>query len=339
MFFKKSAFIHTIIWVLLVGLMLILQSRTFGWSSLIIVLPYGVMNILIFYLAYFWLAPLMVIQQKIWRSLLFLCLVILVTSFLKYAFALQFEDTLLKYGEEKQHTFTFWQYYISAIIMGLFFALLGSVLYIIISNIRQQQLRKSLETEKLNAELSFLKFQINPHFLFNSLNNIYALAYKQSPKTPEAILKLSDMMRYMLYESNDEKVLLAKEIQYLNNFIDLQRLRSKDEVHIDWQVHLGEVESEKCKVMPLLLISFLENAFKHGVSDDPAKPIRVLIQVEGNRLHFRVENEKKISHKDETHGVGLDNLKRRLQLGYPEKHTIQVTDAETYYIGELFLYL
>jgi two-component system LytT family sensor kinase len=339
MFLKKSAFIHSAIWIGLIILLLVFQFRTFGWFSLITVLPYGALNISIFYLAYFWLSPMMFTYQRVGRSLLFLIGIVLITSLVKYAVAHSFEDLLLKYGDEKQHRLTFLQYYISACIIGLFFAFLGCVFYIIVNNIRQQQLRKNLETEKLNAELAFLKFQINPHFLFNSLNNIYALAYKKSPKTPEAILKLAEMMRYMLYESNDERVFLSNEIQYLTNYIELQRLRSKEEIYVDWEVQIGEKESMEYKVMPLLLISFLENAFKHGVSDNPLKPIRVMISIEDHRLHFRVENQKKVAFKDETHGVGLDNLKRRLQLGYPEKHTFQVIDTENYYIGELFLYL
>src|SRR5690606_3460241 len=116
---------------------------------------------------------------------------------------------------------------------GLFFMLLSTAVYVIPSNLKTSEDRKNLETEKLNAELAFLRSQINPHFLFNSLNNIYALAYKESDKTPEAILKLSDIMRYMLYESNEDSVLLEEEIDYLKSYIELQKLRFKEKVHVD----------------------------------------------------------------------------------------------------------
>src|SRR5690606_11827409 len=143
-------------------------------------------------------------------------------------------------------------------------------------------------------------------------------------------------MRYMLYESNEETVLLAKEINYLHNYIDLQKLRFKEKMHVDFQVDTDETDH---RIMPLLLISFLENAFKHGVSTDASKPIRIAIKVQNGRLHFRAENAKNQLNKDQTRGVGLSNLKRRLQLGYPDRHTLNIVESENYYSSELFLYL
>ena len=339
MFLKKSALIHALVWVILMVLMVLLQSRNFGWSALIVVVPFGFVNIGVFYAQYRWIAPLIMAGNQYANAFLKLLLILITSILIKYGIALQFEDLILKFGVDKQERFTIWQYFFSAGIISFFFALISTMLYILLTSFRQQQVRKNLETEKLNAELAFLKFQINPHFLFNSLNNIYALAYKKSPKTPEAILKLSEMMRYMLYESNDERVFLANEIQYLMNYIELQRLRYKEEITIVWGLDLEEDDKYAYKVMPLLLISFLENAFKHGVSNNPEKPIRVKLSIDQNRLHYRVENTKNLAYKDLTRGVGLDNLKRRLELGYPDQHTLQITESETDYTGELFIYL
>src|SRR5690606_32500898 len=126
------------------------------------------------------------------------------------------------------------------LITGLFFMLLSAAVYSISANFKNREHRKNLENEKLNAELAFLKSQINPHFLFNSLNNIYSLAYQKSDKTPEAILKLSEIMRYMLYESNEETVLLTEEINYLQHYIELQKLRFKENVYVELNVDVDD---------------------------------------------------------------------------------------------------
>src|SRR5690606_19778919 len=123
------------------------------------------------------------------------------------------------------------------------------------------------------------------------------------------------IMRYMLYESNEDAVLLTDEINYLHNYIELQKLRFKEKIFVDLQVDIDQADH---RIMPLLLISFLENAFKHGVSTDEHKPIRIVIKVASGRLHFKAENAKSHLNKDQTKGVGLNNLKRRLQLGYPD---------------------
>lgn len=298
----------------------------------------GALNIIIFYVHYFFINPLLIGTGHYWRAALYMAVVLAVSIVIKYGIALYYEDVILQYrdADNKELVLTPVQYTVAALITGLFFMLLSTAVYVISSNFKNRQDRKSLENEKLNAELAFLKSQINPHFLFNSLNNIYSLAYQKSEKTPEAILKLSDIMRYMLYESNEEVVLLEEEINYLKNYIELQKLRFKEKVYVDLHV---EIDEKDHRIMPLLLISFLENAFKHGVSTDASKPIRIDIRVQNGRLHFNAENAKSQLNKDQTKGVGLTNLKRRLQLGYPDKHTINIVESENYYSSELFIYL
>src|SRR6267154_2327917 len=150
--------------------------------------------------------------------------------------------------------------------------------------------KKELENENLTAELNFLKEQINPHFLFNTLNNLYYLAFTQSPNTTEVIAKLSQMMRYMIYDSNYQQVLLTKEIEYMKNYISLERLRLNDEVPIDFVVE-GEVENKL--ITPLIFITFLENAFKHGVSaNNPESWVKINIRVVDNECTYTVENTK-----------------------------------------------
>lgn len=200
--------------------------------------------------------------------------------------------------------------------------------------------KKEIENEKLTAELRFLKAQINPHFLFNTLNNLYYLATVNSPKTPEVIDKLSQMMRYMLYDSNHVKVPVTKEIEYMKNYIDLEKLRLDNKVPIDFKIS-GNVENKQ--IVPLIFITFLENAFKHGVSNTSKKAfVNISINISGNNCEYIVENNK-LTPKTEDDlaksGIGLLNVKRRLELSYPEKYELNVIETDTRYLVNLSLTL
>jgi two-component system, LytTR family, sensor kinase len=195
--------------------------------------------------------------------------------------------------------------------------------------------KKEMENEKLHSELAFLKSQVNPHFLFNILNNICSLARKKSDDTENAIIQLSRIMRYMLYDSKNEKVSLEKEVEYLQNYIDLQRLRISDSVIISFTI---EGNTEGKMVEPMLLIPFVENAFKHGVSYLEASNIDIRLKTDNGNLHFRVENNR-IKKNDNPvqleSGIGLKNVLRRLDLLYPGTHLINIEDNATKYIVNL----
>ncbi|SOE22613.1 Histidine kinase [Spirosomataceae bacterium TFI 002] len=181
--------------------------------------------------------------------------------------------------------------------------------------------RKEIENEKLISELRFLKEQINPHFLFNTLNNLYYLAHTQSPNTKEVISKLSQMMRYMIYEANSEKVAVSKEIEYIRNYIDLEKLRLEDNVPIVLTV---EGNYEQLKITPLIFITYLENAFKHGVSQTNNDAwVNVSIKFEGNKCIYHVSNSVVDGEMETVNtGIGLSNTKRRLNLSYNGKHKL-----------------
>lgn len=197
--------------------------------------------------------------------------------------------------------------------------------------------KKEAEKEKLMSELSFLKSQVNPHFLFNVLNNIYSLSIRKSDNLPPIILKLSEMMRYMLYESEGTTVRLEDEVKYMENYIALQKLRMYDDVDIQYKVE-GLISDKR--IAPMLLIPFIENAFKHGIQQSGRSFIHVLIEVKGQGLYFKSENpyiESKA--KDKTSGIGIQNVKRRLELLYPKSHTLSINKDEGNYIVELELRL
>lgn len=199
--------------------------------------------------------------------------------------------------------------------------------------------KKEIENEKLTAELRFLKAQINPHFLFNTLNNLYYLAFTQSPNTTVVIDKLSQMMRYMIYESNHPKVSLNKEIEYMENYISLEQLRLDNQVPISLDVQ-GVTDS--VKIEPFLFITFLENAFKHGVSNNAENSwVKVNITLEPGRCIYTVENSRlpqKEQHEGKS-GIGLQNLRRRLELSYPDRHDLQVEETPEKYRVQLSLQL
>lgn len=197
--------------------------------------------------------------------------------------------------------------------------------------------KKESEKEKLTSELSFLKSQVNPHFLFNVLNNIYSLAIRKSDNLPPIILKLSEMMRYMLYESEGNTVRLEDEIKYMENYIALQKLRMYDDVDIRFDIK-GLVADKR--IAPMLLIPFIENAFKHGLQQNAQSYIHVLLEVKGQGLYFKTANPFLPSQaKDKTSGIGIQNVKRRLALLYPKNHTLTISEADNNYIVELELRL
>ncbi|MBC7922076.1 MAG: histidine kinase [Ferruginibacter sp.] len=200
--------------------------------------------------------------------------------------------------------------------------------------------KKAVENEKLTAELNFLKAQINPHFLFNTLNNLYYLAYTQSSNTTEVIAKLSGMMRYMIYDSNHPQVLLSKEIEYMQNYISLERLRLNNQIPIRFEV-CGN--PQEVRVVPLIFITFLENAFKHGVSNNqPGAWVTILIRLVGKECLYTVENSKISSANpvaEGKSGIGLQNVQRRLELSYPGQYQLLVEDCPDRYAVHLNLTL
>ena len=193
----------------------------------------------------------------------------------------------------------------------------------IVLQTRTDKEKREMEKEKTQAELSFLRSQVNPHFLFNAINDVYALTYQKSDEAPAALLKLSDILRYMLDEDNINKVLLEKELRYLKDYIDLQAMGNKNNIFVTL-VLAGEVNSQQ--IIPLLLIPFVENIYKHGVIDDHAKKAQVNITIDVNNFTLTATNHIKYQQKDGTGGIGLKNTQRRLQLQYPGKHSFVVKE-------------
>lgn len=199
-----------------------------------------------------------------------------------------------------------------------------------------QAKRQEIENEKLTTELRFLKEQINPHFLFNTLNNLYYLAHSQSPKTPDVIAKLSQMMRYMIYDSNQEKVPVEKELAYIRNYIELEKVRLEDDFVVNFDI-VGGYQS--LRIAPFILITFLENAFKHGVTSGNDGRIDIQLRFVGNRCFYEVINKIAKPNTPNESGIGLLNVQRRLKLIYPQKHFLSVKEENDTFTASLNLEL
>ncbi len=187
---------------------------------------------------------------------------------------------------------------------------------------------KNLKEEKANAELAMLKSQVNPHFFFNTLNNLYSLTVKHSDKAPEVILKLSEMMRYTIYEGQKDFVPLQEEVAYLENYIALHKIRHHKTVDITFEHEIAG----QMMVAPLLFIILLENAFKHGVEKLTENAwVKIALQADDREIRFRIENNFDKTDQPEAPGIGLENLQRRLSLIYPEQHKLEVAKGDGVY--------
>ena len=207
-------------------------------------------------------------------------------------------------------------YYFNYMIYGLLYAFIKR-------NVVNERRRRETEQARTAAELAFLRSQLNPHFLFNTINDIYALVYQKSDFAPEALLKLSELLRYVLHDARQDRVLLVKELDYLQSLMELQRIGSKGSLCINYQVE-GSTNGQF--IAPMLLVSFVENAFKHGLVSDPQYPVRLHLHLTPNTLALDLHNRKNHQQKDHTGGIGLANVRRRLELLYPDRHQLDIID-------------
>jgi two-component system LytT family sensor kinase len=333
---KKSwqIFWHVFFWLSIISVFLLLaqgEMRLGPEGIFVTFFLYPAINIGLFYLNYLVYIPRFLDKKKYTAYAIIIVITLILFGLGKYGIGLLFKPYVLVRMHE---TIGFWQYFISTIFASLTFVFLSTVLKFTTDWFLNERIQRDLENQRLSAELSFLKSQINPHFLFNSLNSIYSLAYQRSETTPDAILKLSEIMRYMLYECNDNEVSLEKELQYLQNYIELQKIRFGKNAYIDFKIN-GRVDGQK--IVPLLLIAFIENAFKHGVVNDARSAIRLLIEVDESHLYFFIQNRKHTSNKDNLGGIGLINVKRRLDLLYPGRYKLDIIDGKETYTCELTL--
>lgn len=216
----------------------------------------------------------------------------------------------------------------------------ASLLYFYIrEKMVNDRVQEAKEKEQLKTELVFLRSQISPHFLFNVMNSAVSQARAKSGDLEDTLIRISQLLRYMIYETGVEKVSLEKEAEYLNNYIELQLLRFGDQVSLEFNKH---IEESRIEIEPMLLIPFVENAFKHGIGNVKDPKIIIHLNADNRELHFEVRNRfnpQQLTQHDQNSGIGLPNIQRRLELLYPNKHKLNLQREDNWFIAKLSLYL
>lgn len=289
----------------------------FAYSSIVL--------LLIFYVNYFLLFPRFYLSDK--RIIYFLLIVLTIVIV-----AILTRFTIVKYSaihESHSKPKSIFIAYVIFRILLAFFVSGALVLY--------ERWHKS-ERERLHAEVSFLKAQINPHFLFNTLNGIYTFVLKKSDKAAESVSKLSALMQYVATDATKEKVSLENEINYISNYIELQKLRLTNTTQVNFSI---EGNPSALQIEPLLLITFIENAFKYGVSTERESGIQITMTIKEGNFRLDVRNSKSHNKTLENNksGIGLENTINRLHKSYPNLHTLNIIDEKESYTVNLFLQL
>lgn len=309
------------------------------------------LNFLLFYAVAFHIMPLMDAFKKKWFWMVIASL-LLTIAFTYFKFRLenfhtqkllQSNSMFSKYNWRPANeslsffSYRFRSYFQFNILTNVSIVIVAFAYRLLLIWLQQEKIRVELQNQKLRAELSFLKMQVNPHFLFNALNNIYSLSVIENTKrTSNSILKLSDLVRYMLYEKEDEenKVSLEKEIHHINNYIDLEKLRHAEEMYVDFSIE-GDIHGKR--IAPLLLFPLIENAFKHGLVTDPAKPLMIQLKIRDDRMDIVIKNFKNTFQKDKVGGIGVQNVRKRLDLIYGGDYSFYIDEKKDSYIVNLSL--
>ena len=320
---------HFILWGIWIGLPIINAGdhERFRQFSIALI-PVTLTNVPLFLINSEWLIPSIFKRKGIGVYLSSLLLLIATFSILQ----LFMKEWIVPDHLMRRHWNWFWAIvpvvFVSAISTGY-----GFIAYLM----RQEKKQQEEQREGLKSELSFLRSQISPHFIFNILNSIVYLIRSKSTQAESVTIKLSELMRYMLYSKSDEQVELEKEINYLENYIDLQKIRFEEDVDIQLNIE-GNIGTQL--IEPMLLIPFVENAFKHGVGLIKDPVISIDVRFDESKLLFSVQNKVGVEgteDKDESSGIGLKNVKRRLELLYPQHHQLEIIEENNWFKVKLEL--
>lgn len=285
----------------------------------------------VIYLKVYWLIPTYLVPKKYIQYTIFLILLIIVWGLFVGTVEPWIDKHWFNEVDEKKVT------PFNGVFAMMFIMLITTLLNLSYRWFIQLSRIKQIENDRLQLELSLLRNQINPHFFFNTLNNLYALSLEKSDKSPDIILKLSEMMRYTIYDCKEETVSIASEVSYLENFIALQKMRHHNRGQISFE---KEINNKRLQIAPMILIVFLENAFKHGFDLlEKDAFLKIKLTVKEQQLHYYIENNFSSIDQNNSIGIGLENVKRRLSLIYPNTHELHITNSATVFRVDLKLYI
>jgi two-component system LytT family sensor kinase len=322
---KTILLIHILFWILYVlvpELPYIFPDRKYPTWLFHYNFTTEVFNIVNFYVVYFVITVSFFQKHRITSSLLIILLIICGFTAVRI-----WGTRMVSYyisGVEELQSLRFVTIMVE-LVNSMLFSTFAVLMKFMIDWFSTQKIKTELLEQKQISELALLRNQVNPHFLFNTLNNLYSLVYKKSDQAPSVLMKLSEIMRYMLYDSNADLVPLDKEVSYLKSFIQLQQLRLKADDFIKLTI---EGNTQGLMIPPMLLIPFVENAFKHGLKDVISPGIEINLKVTYTALDFEITNYCNLENsqqKDPFQGIGLKNVSRRLQLMYPGRHVLTIT--------------
>lgn len=265
-----------------------------------------------------------------------LCWGLLLVFFIFFRYFIEEYLFLRWFGTHNYSRTSFTFYAFDNVYFGINTLLMSIFIWAVINWKGLENEKNALAKEKNSAELNLLKSQVNPHFLFNTLNNIYSLVYKKSDQALPAIIRLSELMRFMIIDSGADQIALTKELGYIRRFIELESLRVANEGAVDFVIH-GEVGSQR--IAPLLLIPFIENGFKHGVLTDPGSPFVVDITVAESEVRLLAINKIDTAGKQGIPGMGLANVRKRLEILYSGRYSLKIDQQADKYICDLCIKL
>lgn len=317
---------HIIGWLLFLGYRYLnyFSGGDTDFKSTLVLVSYDLILMAVFYTAYFYLAPWLFRPYKLWKAI-----VMIIAGVSLFVLTRYFVQELLfdwLFGFTNYYNRTFYYFVWDNLWRGFLPVMAGTAVFLIERKVSNDKIQLQLQKEKTEAELANLRAQINPHFLFNTMSFLHTEAYLVSPELAETILQLSDVMRHSVESSKEEKVSLAREVQLLQNYIGLFEKRFADRCFIQFS---SQIEQPEILLEPLLFLPFVENAFKHGQFNDPKAPIRAEIHQRNKKLTFICFNTIGSKQKDPGSGIGLENVKKRLQLLYPNRHQLQIDKSDS----------
>lgn len=303
------------------------KDHKFSFNNTTFIITYSLQHLIyvcLFYYNYFYVIPKKLYKKNLTHYVLFIFTLLTITYFISH---------LLKYIFFKHYSFI--HHYSEPIVPLIQVTAVSIAFKLLIDQIENSLNKKIVLEEKTKAELNYLRSQINPHFLFNTLNNITALIHINPDKAEQSVIKLSKIMRAILNSGTQQKIELINEIEILNSYIDLQKIRLNEDTQLNYSV-IGNIKS--LLIEPLILINFIENVFKHGIGEGK-NIITINISVIENLLHLTTENKITSGKKDDTSGIGLVNVKKRLNIVYKDKYRLTIDSSNNIYKVNLVLEL
>lgn len=326
---KQLGYLHIFFWIIYLSGSVLIPGITYGWKSVVLDFTFFVASFVCFYVNYLYVVPAFFNAEKIYRSILAFFISVSCFVGVRYSIEQWFLPAVFNIRNYPKDI-SFLYYFFDNVFYSSTTIFISTAFWFFRYFITAEQEKTELLEAKKTAELQALKSQINPHFIFNSLNNIYSLVYQKSENALPAIEELSRLLRYSTKDLEKDFISVSEELGYINSLIALEKLRLKapELLLIEKNIQFPDL-----KISPMILVPFVENAFKHG--DFKNKGFNMNISDENKILHFYLLNYKWERTKDNLSGIGIENVRKRLEILYPKKYSLEIKDSETEFIVDL----